>query len=192
MRFLLVPLVLMCQQGIHGKAIHSVAGPFVTYGERFYSCEPDNRLDLPWKWHLRGTHFNPHKPKEPQLLTGNVTGVNETIDDGCWAKVIVDIRSNNQWKANNFVCSFKRNACQALRSNIPKFFEGMFKKRADDKGACILKPRVYAVNSTPIDWTFPNIPIFPYGQYRFRLTFGRGENLYACWVAETKVVPKPE
>ncbi|XP_052131207.1 uncharacterized protein LOC113209239 isoform X2 [Frankliniella occidentalis] len=179
MPFLLVPLILMCQ------------GPYVTYGERFYTCEPDNRL-LPWTLRLRGSHFNPQKPKEAQLITGNVTAVNETFDDSCWIKVILDLRSNNQWKENNFVFSFRRNACHALRSNIPKFYEHIFKKRADDKGACILKPGVYAVNNTPIDWSFPNVPIFPYGQYRFRMTFGRGEDLFACWVAETKCLPKPD
>ncbi|XP_026288122.1 uncharacterized protein LOC113213315 [Frankliniella occidentalis] len=191
MLFLLVLLVLICQKGIYGKVMNSLIGPYISHVDRFYNCEQDNHL-LPWEWHLRGSHFNPHKPKELQLITGNVTGVNVTLDNSYWGKVILDSRSNNQWKENNFIFYYRRNACQALRSNLPNFFEQIFKKRADDKSACILKPGVYDVNSTPVDWTFPNVPIFPYGQYRFRMMFGIGANLQACLVAETKVLPKPD
>ncbi|XP_026287608.1 uncharacterized protein LOC113212944 [Frankliniella occidentalis] len=188
MSLVLVPLLaLMCQEGIHGKGINSLMGPYVAYGERFYMCEANN-TPLPWRWNLRASHFNPHKPKELQRLTGNLTG-STSLDDSCWAKVIMDTRSNNQWKENAFMANFKNNACQTLKENIPGFYEKIFKTQM--KGACILKPGVYEVNNTSVDWTFPKFAIMPYGHYRFRATVGKAESQYLCIVVECKLIPKP-
>ncbi|XP_026289822.1 uncharacterized protein LOC113214601 isoform X2 [Frankliniella occidentalis] len=193
MKILLVPLALMCQQAIHGKRYNSLVGPYVAYGELFYSCDPNNTT-LPWNWHLRASHFNPYKPKELQLVTGNVTGVNVAIDDSCWAKVVVDLWSNNQWKENAFIFYFKNGACHALTDNMPGFYEQFFKTQMmqENKGRCIVKPGVYKVNNTPVDWTFPRVPIIPYGRYRFRLSAGKAENVYGCVMADARTVPKPE
>ncbi|XP_026286954.2 uncharacterized protein LOC113212465 isoform X2 [Frankliniella occidentalis] len=189
MSVILIALALMCQSGIYGKAINSFLGPFLSYAERFYMCEPDNR-QLPWTWYLRASHYNPLKPNELQRLTGNVTIANEPLDDSCWIKIIVDTRSNNQWKENAIVCHFKKNAYRAIKENVPGFYERFF-KRGDDKEARHFKPRVYEVNNETIDWSYPNVPIVPYGQYRFRVLIGKAENQYACWVVNSRVIPKP-
>ncbi|XP_026286009.1 uncharacterized protein LOC113211750 isoform X2 [Frankliniella occidentalis] len=187
---LLVAVALMFPAVIHGKVINSVIGPYIAYGERFYMCEPDNR-PLPWRWFLRATHFNPLKPKELQRVTGNVTATSGTLDDSGWVKVIVDTRSNNQWKENAYVFKFNNRACQTVKVNAPGIYEQLLKKR-EVKGACMFKAGVYEINDAPVDWSFPNVPILPYAQYRFRLMIGNAETLNACWVAEARVIPKPQ
>ncbi|XP_026286185.1 uncharacterized protein LOC113211881 [Frankliniella occidentalis] len=151
-------------------------------------CEPDNR-PLPWRWWVRATHFNPLKPKALQRLTGNVTSTSGIFGDNEWAKTIVDVRSNNQWKENAFVFKFNNKACQTLKVNIPGFYEVVLKKR-EVKGACMFKAGVYEFNDAPIDWTCPNVPIMPYGHYRVRIMIGKAETLYVCWVIEAKAIPK--
>ncbi|XP_026283710.1 uncharacterized protein LOC113210098 isoform X1 [Frankliniella occidentalis] len=180
--------LLLFQEGNPRKIINSVIGPYIAYGERFYMCEPNNRL-LPCRWNIRASHFNPYKPKELQRLTGNVTST-VTVNDDCWAKVVVDVRSNNQWKENAFVFNFNDGACRVLKENIPAFYKQVLKGK--DEGGCTIPPGVYEVNNTPVDWSFPKVPLLPYGSWRFRLTFGKAENLYACFVINAKNVPKTD
>ncbi|XP_052128318.1 uncharacterized protein LOC113205824 isoform X4 [Frankliniella occidentalis] len=182
--------IITCGQAVHGKGINSMIGPYTAYGERFYMCEPDNR-PLPWRWHFRATHFNPYKPKELQRLTGNVTTTIGTFDDNCWMKVIVDARSNNQWKENAYIFNFRKNACRVLKENAPGFYEQVLKKR-EVKGVCAFNPGVYEADNAPIDWSFPNVPILPYGQYRFRVMVGRDKTLNACWAADARTIPKSD
>ncbi|XP_026283711.1 uncharacterized protein LOC113210098 isoform X3 [Frankliniella occidentalis] len=123
--------LLLFQEGNPRKIINSVIGPYIAYGERFYMCEPNNRL-LPCRWNIRASHFNPYKPKELQRLTGNVTST-VTVNDDCWAKVVVDVRSNNQWKENAFVFNFNDGACRVLKENIPAFYKQVLKGK--DEGS---------------------------------------------------------
>ncbi|XP_052125623.1 uncharacterized protein LOC127749837 [Frankliniella occidentalis] len=185
MSFLLVPLALMFQEGIHGKAINSLMGPYIVYVERLYMCEPN----LPSPWYVRASHFNPHKPKDLQLLTGNAT-FSSTYDDSTWVKVIIDVRSNNQWKENAFVFNFKKNGCRAFRDNIPQIYKDVFKQGEVKGPNCTLKAGVIKFNNTPANWTFPNFPIMPYGHYRYRVRFGQLEKLYACWAVDGWIIPK--
>ncbi|XP_026287511.1 uncharacterized protein LOC113212877 isoform X2 [Frankliniella occidentalis] len=123
--------LLLFQEGNPSKVLNSFMGPYIGYGEHFYMCEPNNRL-LPCRWNIRATHFNPYKPKELQRLTGNVTA-GEALSDDLWAKVVVDLRSNNQWKENAFVFTFKNSACRAARENIPGFYKQVLKGK--DEGS---------------------------------------------------------
>ncbi|XP_026287854.1 uncharacterized protein LOC113213116 isoform X2 [Frankliniella occidentalis] len=171
MAVILMTLALItCGKGIQGKGINSVIGPYTAFVERFYNCQPDNR-PLPWTWNLRVTHFNPYKPKELQRLT--------------------DTRSNNQWKENAFVFNFIKNGCRALKDNAPGYYEQVLKKR-EVKGACCFKPGVYEVNNASVDWSFPNVPILPYGRYRVRAMFGKADDDYTCSVADARIVPKSD
>ncbi|XP_026287610.1 uncharacterized protein LOC113212946 [Frankliniella occidentalis] len=189
--FLLVPLLaLIGTDAIHGKVINSLIGPYITYGERFYTCEPVNPT-LPWKWYIRHSHFNPRKPKELQRLTGNVTGSTYSYDDSCWGKAVVDVRSNNQWKENAFVFDFKNNPCRAFRENMPGIFNFLY-KQGGVEGTCKFKPEIYLLNDTPMDWTFPNIPVLPYGHYRVRVSAGKAEIVFCCLAADVRVIPKLE
>ncbi|XP_026285475.1 uncharacterized protein LOC113211339 [Frankliniella occidentalis] len=185
--FQLVLLTLMFNEGDHSKAINSLIGPYIVHAERFYMCEPNSSL-LPWTLNLRGSHFNPYKPKELQLLTGNVTGVNGTLNDHGWMKIVMDIRANNQWKENAFVFNFQKSACRAAREHSPNFWKHILK--GEDRGPCILPPGVYEAHNTPVDWSFPKFPSMPYGYWRFRLKFGKAQDLYGCWVIDAKTIPK--
>ncbi|XP_052121251.1 uncharacterized protein LOC113216434 [Frankliniella occidentalis] len=186
---IIVTLAFLCQKGIYGKTLNTVIGPYITYAERFYMCEPHNRA-LPVRWHLRTTHFKPLKPKELQLLTGNLT-MTELFDDSFQVKMVLDVRSNNQWKENAFVVPFLRNGCSTTRDNVPNFFKAFSSKR-ETKGACVYKPGVYEFNDTPVEWTFPNVAVMPYGHYRARINVTRLEKLYACLVADARIIPKLE
>ncbi|XP_052122366.1 uncharacterized protein LOC113213664 [Frankliniella occidentalis] len=152
-------------------------------------CELQNRTPA-WKWNIHTTRFNPYKPREILLLSGNVTGVNGSLDDNCWGKIILDVWRNNQWKENAFVFFRKDKACTHIKTNVPTLYEPLFKKR-ETKGQCILKPGVYELNNAPVKWVFPNIPIMPYGRYRFRMTGGRTES-YTCMACELTVIPKSD
>ncbi len=47
------------------------------------------------------------------------------------------------------------------------------------------------VVNEPINWTFPNVPIMPYGDYRFRLHSGKPrKKALLCFTAECTVMPK--
>lgn len=51
----------------------------------------------------------------------------------------------------------------------------------------------YSFEREPVEWTFPNFPIFPYGHYRLTLLGGpKGYNDgTGCVIAEAHVIPKP-
>ncbi|XP_026289006.2 uncharacterized protein LOC113213990 [Frankliniella occidentalis] len=184
----IVALALISPLGIHGKVLNNFMGPFIAYTERFSLCESNNQ-PLPWRWHLRGTHFNPAKPRESQLLTGNITGEKYPLDNKSWAKVVIDVRSNNQWKENGFIFSFKDKACQNFKDHIPTVYELFFKKN-ETKGECKIEPGVYEVENGPIRWVFPKFPIGFYGHFRFKLMFGMDEIQYACMSVDCKTIPK--
>ncbi|XP_052127868.1 uncharacterized protein LOC113213845 isoform X2 [Frankliniella occidentalis] len=102
-------LTLLCQKVHHSNAFNSFAGPYIVVIEDrgAYSCELPNNHIL-WGWHWRTSHFNPNRPREKQLLTGNITGLNVTLDDSWSATVSMDSLSNNQWKENALVFPWKR------------------------------------------------------------------------------------
>ncbi|XP_052122438.1 uncharacterized protein LOC113213503 [Frankliniella occidentalis] len=178
-------LALLCRMSTHGRTLNSFAGPYIAFAERFYNCETN--LSLPWQWAFHPSRFNPYKPRELQLLTGNLTARNVDMDDSWWLKVILDVWANNQWKENAFVLFFKNRACSSLRANTPSFYEHVFKREIKDR--CIIKRGVYEVRNAPIEWVFPNIPIMPYGRYKHRSTSGKADK-YLCLSGEFHAIPK--
>ncbi|XP_052127427.1 uncharacterized protein LOC113209068 [Frankliniella occidentalis] len=180
-------LTFLCQDVVFGKAINSFAGPYIFYAERIYMCE--NNAEMAWRWHFRASHFNPQKPRELQRLTGNLTGVNVTIDDSLGAKILLDIWAQNQWKENAFLFSFKDKACTLIRVLAPTFY-GQILKQKETKGDCILKPGIYEANDTPVEWVFPKVPIMPYGRYRMKILLGTAPKLYGCFTAVATMIPK--
>ncbi|XP_052129807.1 uncharacterized protein LOC127750993 [Frankliniella occidentalis] len=179
-------LALLCQKGTHSKAINSFAGPYTLYTERFYMCEL-NRSFPAWGWHFRTTRFNPYKPREIQLLTGNLT-VSQPMDDSSWGKIVMDVWAHDQWKENSFVFEFKNKGCTNLKQNIPSFYEHAFKKR-ETKASCIIRPGVYELNDAPVKWEYPNLPIMPYGRYRLKMKAGNTDP-YCCFMVDVRVIPK--
>ncbi|XP_052124758.1 uncharacterized protein LOC127749672 [Frankliniella occidentalis] len=186
--FVVVVLAHTSQRVICGTTIYSAIGPYRAFTERFYECNPHPR---PWRWHFRTTRFNPYKPKEIQLLTGNITLGNKSFDDSLPITVILDTRSNNQWKENAFIFTFKSRACTTIKTNIPVLYEQLFKKR-EINGVCSHQPGVYEVNNAPVEWIFPNFPMMPYGFYKFKIKFGTAENLIMCGVVECRIIPRLE
>ncbi|XP_052132008.1 uncharacterized protein LOC113209330 [Frankliniella occidentalis] len=152
-------------------------------------CEPPK---YPWLVNLRASHFNPYKPKELQLLTGNVTGVNVTVDDGFWIKLMLALRSNNQWKDNYLVFTLNDKACTNFKVHMPGLYKILFGPNLNLKEECLLKPGTYNVNNTPIDWTFPKFPVMPYGRFKVKLTMGKAEQLATCLFIELRHMPKLE
>ncbi|KAK3908601.1 Eukaryotic translation initiation factor 3 subunit E [Frankliniella fusca] len=127
-------------QGEGSKAINSFAGPYTAYADRIYMCDPDRQYRM--KWVLRTTHFNPRKPAELQLMSGNMT-LTVPITDSLAGNATVDRWANNQWKENAFKAVFPNGACQHTRRNIPGFFKLLF--RPGNTDVC----RVEAVGSLP-------------------------------------------
>ncbi|KAJ1523560.1 hypothetical protein ONE63_001408 [Megalurothrips usitatus] len=138
---------------------------------------------------MRYSHFNPARPSEFQFMTGNVTIGPHGLDDTMWARVVVDSRSNNQWKENAFVFNFIRKACSQFRDNAPGAF-AVFFNATDKKTACPVMTGTYGVVNAKVQWTYPNVPILPYGDYRVRLTYGKSDQTFTCLVSECAVIPK--
>ncbi|XP_052126783.1 uncharacterized protein LOC127750141 [Frankliniella occidentalis] len=115
-------------------------------------------------------------------------GVHGKVINSVIMKIIADIWSNNQWKENAYVFKFSQ-PCRNFKENVPGFYEQLLRKR-EVKGACLFRPGVYEINDAPMNWTFPNIPIMPYRQYRVRIMVGKAENLHACWVVECRTIPR--
>ncbi|XP_052126203.1 uncharacterized protein LOC113215181 isoform X2 [Frankliniella occidentalis] len=180
--YMLVTVTLVNHEGTDAKAIKSFAGPWIVYADRFSVCE--NEGD--WKWNLRVTHFNPQKPNDLQLISGNLT-VSRSVNDSSWARANLAVRNNNQWKQNAFIFEFKDKACSLVTVHIPGFYRTFFGKVRDP---CVLRAGLYEVDREPIDWTFPKVPIMPYGHYLFKLRFGYEKDTVACVLAECHVVPK--
>ncbi|XP_034239136.1 uncharacterized protein LOC117644059 [Thrips palmi] len=170
-----------------GKAINSYAGKYIVYTDTFYMCDAENT----WNWNLKTTHWNPAKPNELQRITGWLNGTLTTVTDANWVNILMDVRSNNQWKQNAFVFKFPNGACTTIKKQIPEFWNVIFKLPRSDKTPCSIPPQLYEVNDEPIAWLFPSVPIMPYGMYRFRLTSGLpGKPPVACFVVECHTVPK--
>ncbi|XP_026281095.1 uncharacterized protein LOC113208356 [Frankliniella occidentalis] len=185
----LVVLALMSHSGILGKAINSIMGPYIFYLERMYACEPQKQA-LPWRWYFRTTRFNPYKPREPQLLTGNMTG-DAAVDDSCSGKIKAAVWSNNQWKENAFVFAFKNRVCTSLKENVPSVWDLFFKSR-EEKGdvGCTIKTGFYEYDNVPLRLVFPKVPVLTYGRYRVTVTASKAGDLYHCMEAEGRVTPK--
>ncbi|XP_026284249.1 uncharacterized protein LOC113210453 [Frankliniella occidentalis] len=183
MLYAIVALVALLHQPVtQGKAITPFAGPWFAWTEKFSVCEGQ----YPWSWNIKTTPYNPQK-HELQLISGNVTG-DKTIDDNFWLKVVMDLRSKNQWSNKGLTFEFKNKACTAVVSNIPGFYSLFFGK---EKKPCSIDPGVYRVDQEPIDWNFPNFPIVPYGHYKFRIMSGIGNDMAVCLINEVHLIPKP-
>ncbi|XP_026293312.1 uncharacterized protein LOC113217572 isoform X1 [Frankliniella occidentalis] len=189
-----VLLALMNQKDGYGKSLNTFAGRYIAYGTKFYNCDQTQlpTSDKPtWNWYLRFTHhFNPLKPEELQRFDGNVTGLEE-VNDNCWTRVVVDARSNNQWKENAFVFNFPGGACSAAYQHT-KCFQALTGKLLSKGKTCVLNPGVSILSDTPMDWSFPYFPIMPYGEWRFRLSYGPPGQKRAsgCHIAEAVTIPK--
>ncbi|XP_052129802.1 uncharacterized protein LOC127750990 [Frankliniella occidentalis] len=101
--------------------------------------------------------------------------------------VILDVWANNRWKENAFILNFKNKACTNFKNNSPSFFEHLFKKI---KGPCIIRPGVYELKDAPVKWEYPNIPIMPYGRYKFKVTGGKTAEPLLCLVVDVRTIPK--
>ncbi|XP_052120995.1 uncharacterized protein LOC127748965 [Frankliniella occidentalis] len=180
-------VAIVNQEGTDGKSIRSFAGPFISYADRFYQCEKEGK----WSWNMRVSHFNPQKPKQLQVLSGNLTAP-VPIDDSAWVRVNLDVRNNNQWKENSLVIDFKDKACSMIATHIPGFYHLMFDKDGKaPKSPCVIPAGVYVANQEPVDWTFPKFPVLPYGHYQFKIKIGSAKDLIACLIVECHVIPKP-
>ncbi|XP_026275680.1 uncharacterized protein LOC113204650 [Frankliniella occidentalis] len=186
-----VTLALVARQGATRKAFNTVAGPYIAYAERLYMCEPPDR-PYPWRWHFTPSQFNPQRPQELQRLTGNMTGDNIHIDDSCTLKVNVDAWSNslNRYKVDFVVIDFKDKACQKIRMLIPGFCATVYKSK-EIKRVCDFEPGLYEVNNRTVDWTVPNIPIFPYGRYKMRLSSEKAGETIFCLGVDFRTIPNP-
>ncbi|XP_026279285.1 uncharacterized protein LOC113207109 isoform X2 [Frankliniella occidentalis] len=188
MRYMLLYLTFT---SVGSKRINSFAGPFTVYGTKFGVC--DSPPDKPWpsQVYLRPTHFNPAKPNDGQILTGNVT-MPEGLNDTRPGHARVDIWSNNQWKKNAFIFNFP-GACTALRNNIPNFFAALFDLPSGPSSwntPCNVKPGTYIVDHKRVFWTYPNVPVFVYGTYRITITATELEKVVICMFGEGTIVPR--
>ncbi|XP_034244362.1 uncharacterized protein LOC117647001 isoform X2 [Thrips palmi] len=102
---------------VESKRLNTFAGPFIAYGHSFSPCESDGGAVI----HIRATHFNPLRPYDLQLLTGNFT-IKENIGDDSWSLVDMAVRSNNEWKENAFVFNFPKMGCSGMREQFPNFY----------------------------------------------------------------------
>ncbi|XP_034249696.1 uncharacterized protein LOC117650397 [Thrips palmi] len=184
--YMIVLCIFAC--GSAAKSIPGYAGPYIAIVERILSCNDD---DPKLRMFLHVSHFNRYNPTEKQRVSGNVT-VFETFDDDVWMDIRLGLRSNNEWKKNAFVFKFPNQGCSRFRAFLPSFFSVMY-KGVSMVGACSVPAGVYVFDE-PVDWTFPNVPVFPYGHYLATMKGGRGNTniIKMCSQFELRIIPKSQ
>ncbi|XP_034234280.1 uncharacterized protein LOC117641234 [Thrips palmi] len=181
-------ILFVLASGCAAKSIPAFAGPYVTIVERVLSCD-DEAASGKLKLYLRASHFNRYNPSERQNVSGNVT-VFEPFDDAVWMDIRIDVRANNEWKKNAYVLKFPNQGCSRFRAFLPSFFKVMY-KGVSLVGACSVPVGVYVFDE-PVDWSFPNVPVFPYGHYLATMNGGRGNQkiIKMCSQYELRIIPK--
>ncbi|KAJ1520324.1 hypothetical protein ONE63_004523 [Megalurothrips usitatus] len=161
----------------------SPQGAYTAYTKAFSIC--DIGTPTTYRWYVRVSHFNPARPKELQRVTGNLS-FPTPFSDHFGAKVVLDARSNNQWKENAFVFSFKNKACTMSQVHIPDAFRVFFGGHQ-----CPL-PQNFVVQfvDEAVAWLFPQVPVMPYGHWRFRYMVRSSNVTYSCLAAEAITIPK--
>ncbi|XP_034231875.1 uncharacterized protein LOC117639920 isoform X2 [Thrips palmi] len=196
---LLLPIVvwsvlLLPLDHVQSKAIKTFAGPYIAFGHTFDVCPSENLHVL----NIRASHFNPFRPFELQVLVGNAT-FREDMMDNFWSQVHMAVRSNNQWKENAFVFNFPNVGCSAIRDHVPDLYRMLAKQSGasmDKTVPCRLPAGVWPFKNEPVNWSFPNFPIMPYGRYKFRVSARSNSNkdlrsLSACLEVDCEVIPRP-
>ncbi|XP_034240745.1 uncharacterized protein LOC117644986 [Thrips palmi] len=119
------------------------------------------------------------------------------IEDDFWLYVDLALRNNNEWKENAFMIKFPNVGCTALRDQAPSVFGIIAKSTGaptDKKERCFIPKGQYDVNG-PVNWTFPNFPIMPYGRYRLHLrTLGdpyKDPIVRYCAILDCEIIPRP-
>ncbi|XP_034232282.1 uncharacterized protein LOC117640127 isoform X2 [Thrips palmi] len=141
-------------------------------------------------------HFNPVRPFDNQILSGNMTFRVDVMDNH-WTFVDFAVRSNNQWKENAFIMNFPKTGCSSLRENVPDFFRiiAKYSGASTDKAVpCRVPAGRYIFSNEPVNWTFPHFPVMPYGHYRIRARArpsSTSTRINFCMILDVEAIPKP-
>ncbi|XP_034246777.1 uncharacterized protein LOC117648375 [Thrips palmi] len=187
----LVPTLNLVNQA-RSKSINTFAGPYIAIIHKLDSCPSDGTLQL----NTRVSHFNPSRPYDLPIFTGNAT-LKEDLRDNYWSRADLAVRSNNQWKENAFIFNFPKQGCTAIREQVPDFFRVLAKLSgaSTDKGTpCVVPAGVYLLKNEMVNLTFPNFPVIPYARYRFKVTASHSRNFdtpLLCLAVDCEAIPKP-
>ncbi|XP_034240057.1 uncharacterized protein LOC117644589 [Thrips palmi] len=173
------------------KNINTFAGPYIVNLRMLEACPSDGTLEI----NVRPTHFNPSRPFDLQLLTGNVS-VKEDIEDRFYANINVAVWANNQWKENFFIMTFPQCGCTAAREQAPDVFRIIADHSGaemDKKKPCRIPPGFYVLKNEPVNLNFPYFKVMPYGRYMARIkTRYRNSNVTRfCLTFDFEMVQKP-
>ncbi|KAJ1528379.1 hypothetical protein ONE63_006794 [Megalurothrips usitatus] len=104
----------------------------------------------------------------------------------------LDSRSNNDWKANAFVFNFPSSACSSFYDNMPDISRIVFGGLT--KPTPCVRQGVFKFNDQPVNWTFPNVPVMPYGYWRLRFASGpkKAKQASICVIVEAHTIPQPK
>ncbi|XP_034251882.1 uncharacterized protein LOC117651715 [Thrips palmi] len=177
---------------VRSKRLNTFAGPFIAYAHAWDLCPSDGSIEMT----LRSSHFNPLKPSERQTVSGNVSFKIDYTDQ-FWSHADLALRSNNQWKENAFLFQFRKMGCSGIRDQIPDFFRVLAKHSGasmDRREPCVLPAGHYILKNEPVNWTFPNFPVMPYGRYRLRIRSRTARDSPVtrfCILVDCEVIPKP-
>ncbi|XP_034231402.1 uncharacterized protein LOC117639642 [Thrips palmi] len=168
----------------------SARGPYIAYGVQPICCPSENE-----QFSLRLSHFNPQRPYDPQMISGYLT-FKEDFGDGYMTSVAIDKRSNNQWKENFFLMKFSNMGCSAMRNQIPDLYRIFVETTGAPKSKkvpCVIRAGHYIWKNESVNWNFPNVPIVPYGHYRFRLRCAANDTgkVHMCVEVDGHAIPKP-
>ncbi|XP_034232281.1 uncharacterized protein LOC117640127 isoform X1 [Thrips palmi] len=185
-------LPLLTLDCVSGRNIHWYAGPYLGFVHQFEVCPSVERVVLIF----RISHFNPVRPFDNQILSGNMTFRVDVMDNH-WTFVDFAVRSNNQWKENAFIMNFPKTGCSSLRENVPDFFRiiAKYSGASTDKAVpCRVPAGRYIFSNEPVNWTFPHFPVMPYGHYRIRARArpsSTSTRINFCMILDVEAIPKP-
>ncbi|XP_026274207.1 uncharacterized protein LOC113203641 [Frankliniella occidentalis] len=191
------PLCVFWVAGVVLVAGAPFAGPYIGYVDRFIDFCAEKDYNHIAELEAQITRFNPNKPFALQAITGNFTYTgNRGFDDTYWSRFRLDSRSSDDrgWINNAFVFNFPAKGCSALRDNIPDFARVMIGEAFVNSPSCLVKPGVYIVDNQPVNWSFPNVPIMPYGHWRAHIAYGKIKSPTAdfCASFEAHTIPRPK
>ncbi|XP_052123387.1 uncharacterized protein LOC113205224 isoform X2 [Frankliniella occidentalis] len=139
------------------------------------------------------TPFNIREPYALQIVNGKLS-FNRTFDDTYWTRTRIDSRSTDghRWMKNAFLFNFPSKGCSVFREQAPDWYRVLLGDVITSGKECTVPPGVYPIEKQSVNWTFPNVPIMPYGFMRFHSTFGRARETDFCFQAEFHSIPRPK
>ncbi|XP_034244199.1 uncharacterized protein LOC117646926 isoform X2 [Thrips palmi] len=136
---------------------------------------------------------------EAQTTLQRVTG-NITLDVPLTNKGVLYMKarsgSKDKWTDNMYTLKLTGGVCKAYMDHMPDLMRKIFKLEPEEhrNPSCVIPKGVYIAEDTPVNWSLPKLPIFPYGTWRTEVGIDIGTDVkprnIMCFVVDVMTIPK--